>query len=286
MTKKVAIISDSTGCLTEDITKKYDIFTSYLMIIFGNESYQEFKEITPDKFIELTNAQSELPSTSQPSIGLTVELYEKILADGYDEIVHITISSALSGSYQSAVSASNMVDENKIHIFDSKTVAYPQGALAVEAAKMANSGKDSAEILANLEKLKNEVSLYAGIYDMTNLRKGGRVSHAKALLGSLMNVKPLITVTENGDIQPAGKVRTFKKVIGALVEKVQEAKLTEEDYEIGVMHIGNPEAAEQLKAEIRAIYPNITINDRPLSLVVAVHAGEGACAISWIKTNV
>jgi len=283
MAKKVAIVSDSTSGLPEEVTKEHGIFTSYLMIIFGEESFQEFKEITPEKFVEMCRAQSELPTTSQPSIGLTVELYEKILADGYDEIVHVTISKGLSGSYQSAVSASEMVNGDKIHVFDSGTVAYPQGALAIEAAKLANQGANAKEVLARLESMKNDVGLYAAIYTLTNLKKGGRLSPAEASLGSLLQIKPIIKLNkENGEIEAAGKVRTFKKAIAHLIEKAKEAKLTE-DYEIGLLQIANPESAAQLKSEIEKIYPNNKIHEMPLSLVVSTHAGEGAIAVTWAK---
>ena len=282
MTKKIAIVSDSTSCLSEETLTEYGIFTSYLMIIFGENAYQEFKEITPDEFVKKCNAQSELPTTSQPSIGLTVELYENILADGYDEIIHVTISSGLSGSYQSAVSAAEMVNADKIHVFDSRTVAYPQGAFAIEASKLASKGTSSDEILTHLESMKKDTQLYAAIYNLTNLKKGGRLGAVEASLGSLLQVKPIVAIQENGKLEAAGKVRTFKKALAALVEKAKEANLTDE-HEIGILHMANEEALDHLRGELKAIYPNIKIHELPLSLVVSVHAGEGACAVSWAK---
>ena len=283
MSKRIAIVSDSTGGLTEELLKEYNIYTSYLMIIFGSESYQEFKEVSPAKFVELSAAQKELPTTSQPSPGLTVEIYKKILADGYDEIIHFTISSELSGSYASAVSAAEMVDASKIHIFDTKTVAYPQGALAIEASKLAKAGKSVDEIKAELGKLTENMSLFAAINDMTNLKKGGRVSAISASLGSVLSIKPIIALTSEGTLAAAGKVRTFKKAIQFLVDEAKNANLDPEKDEIGILHMENPEAAAQIKSEVLAIYPGIKIMELPLSLVVSVHAGPGAAAISWIK---
>ena len=282
MSKKVAIVSDSTGCLSEDMLKEHHIFTSYLMITFGMKSYQEFKELSPEKFVELSNAQEELPSTSQPSIGSTVELYKKIFTEGYDEIIHITISSTLSGSYQSAVNAANMVDSDKIHIFDSKAVAYPQGALAIEAAKLGKDGKSAIETLVALERLQKNLHLTVAIYDLTNLKKGGRISNIQASLGNIMQVKPILTVTNEGNIEAVGKVRTFKKAIRALIDVAKNANL-DESYEVGILHVANPEGAQLLKSELQAIYPKVTMHDLPLSLVVAVHGGAGAVAVTWIK---
>jgi len=284
MSKKIAIVSDSTGCLSEEMLKEYHIFTSYLMIIFGNDSYQEFKELSSEKFVGLLNTQKELPSTSQPAIGLTVELYEKIFAEGYDEIVHITISSTLSGSYQSAVSAANMVDSEKIHIFDSKAVAYPQGALAIEAAKLSKAGKSVAEILVELERLQKNLHLTVAIADLTNLKKGGRISNIQASLGSVLQVKPILSVTSEGKIEAAGKVRTFRKAIQHLIDIAKEANL-DESYEVGILHVENPEGLQTLKSELQTIYPNVTMHELPLSLVVAVHGGAGAVAVTWIKNK-
>jgi len=283
MSKKIAIVTDSTSCLTDDLLKEYEIYPSYLMIIFGTESYQEFKEMSPAKFVERSAAQKELPTTSQPSPGLTVEIYKKLFADGYDEIIHLTISSALSGSYASAVSAAEMVDANNIHIFDTKTVAYPQGALAIEASKLAKAGKSVDEIKIELEKLKENMSLFAAINDMTNLKKGGRVSSIQASLGSVLSIKPIIALSPDGTLAAAGKVRTFKKAIGFLVDAAKEANLDPKRDEIGILHMENPDAAAQIKSEILTIYPEIKILELPLSLVVSVHAGPGAAAISWIK---
>ncbi|MCL2558918.1 MAG: DegV family protein [Turicibacter sp.] len=283
MSRKVAIVADSTSGLTDDLLKQYHIFPSYLMIIFEHDSYKEFKELSPERFVELSNAQKELPSTSQPSIGETVENYQNILKEGYDEIIHLTISSTLSGSYASAVSAAEMVDASKIHLFDTKTVAYPQGALTIEAATMANDGKSAEEILARLAELQSQIALVGAIYDMTNLRKGGRITPIAASLGNMLQIKPVIMIMPDGSLQPIAKVRTFKKALDALIEQVKEANLDESKDQICVLHLENPEAAAQLKEKILNIYPTIDIVEVPISLVVAIHVGPGIAAIGWIR---
>jgi len=284
MSKKIAIVTDSSASLPEEVLKEHNIYTSYLMIIFGNDSYQEFKEITPQKFADLSAAQTELPSTSQPAIGVTVELYENLLKEGYDEIIHITISSGLSGSYQSAVNAAEMVDAEKIHVFDSKTVAFPQGRLAVVAAKCVKEGKDVAEIIAELEKLLAHTHVSATVKTLDNLKKGGRLSNASAVIGSLLQVKPIIAMSPEGKLEAVSKVRTFKKAIGALIDITKDANL-DESYEVGIIHVLNPDDAEAFKAAIAEVYPNVTLHIVPLSLVVSAHVGEGTIAVSWAKTK-
>jgi len=284
MSKKIAIVSDSTGCLTDTMVKNHNIYISYLMIIFGNDSYQEFKEVSPEKFVKLSAAQEELPSTSQPSPGVTVEMYENIFKEGYDEIIHVTISNGLSGSYQTALSAAAMVDKDKIHVFDSKSVAFPQGALAIEAAKMVKAGKEASEIIAKLKEIQESSHIFATVKTLENLKKGGRLSNASAVIGGMLQIKPIVSMSDTGLLEAVSKVRTFKKAIQSLIDTAKDANL-DETYEIAIMHMENLEDAMELKNAIATIYPNITLHILPLSLVVSVHVGEGALGITWIKTN-
>ena len=284
MSKKIAIVSDSTGCLTEEMVKAHNIHICYLMIIFGPHSYQEFKEITPEKFLEFSATQVELPTTSQLAPGLIVEIYENLLKSGYDEIIHVTISSGLSGSYQSAVNAAEIVGIDEIHVFDSKMVAFPQGALAIEAAKLIKVGKEVSEIVSELEKIRETTHLSASVKTLENLKKGGRLSNASAVIGSMLQIKPIIAMSDEGKLEAISKVRTFKKAMQALVDIAKAAHLND-SYEIGIMHMQNEEDATTLKKAIAAFYPNITIHILPLSLVVSAHVGEGAVGLTWIKTT-
>lgn len=284
MSKKVAIIADSTGCLSEEMLKAHHIHTSYLMIIFGNDSYQEFKEISPAKFLELSASQEELPSTSQPSPGLTVELYENLLKEGYEEIVHVTISSQLSGSYQSAIHAASMVDEKKIHVFDSLTVAFPQGALAMIASRLAEEGMNAAQIITALEEARDTTHISASVKTLDNLKKGGRLSNASAVIGSMLQIKPVLAMSKEGKLEAVAKVRTFKKALQALIDTAAEANL-DESYEIAVMHMENLDDATFVKEALQTLYPNVTTHILPLSLVVSAHVGEGTIGVTWVKLS-
>lgn len=284
MSNKIAIVTDSTASLKDKLLKEYNIYTNYLTISFKQDSYKEFKDISTDKFLELCQSQDELPSTSQPAIGLTVELYEKLLADGYDEIIHITISGEVSGSFASATSAAEMVNAEKIHIFDSKTMVFAQGGLAIEASKLAKAGKTTAEIITELEKIRPEGALIAAIKNLENLRKGGRLSNASAVIGGLLQIKPVVHLATSGKIEALGKVRTFKKTIGFLADQARAANLDESKYEFCILNTQNSEDAAMLKKQIREIYPTIPINeDTELSLVIASHTGTGAIAVGWYK---
>jgi len=284
MSKKIAIITDSTAGLPEAMTKAHGIYISHLMILFGNDSYQEFKTITTEKFIELSAAQSELPTTSQLSPGLTVEMYEKVLKDGYDEIIHITLSSGLSGSYQAAVSAAQMVETHKVHVFDSKTTSFPQGGLAIEATKLVKAGKNAEEIIQKLHEIRSTSGAFATVKTLENLKKGGRLSNASAVIGGMLQIKPVITMSDAGTLDAISKVRTFNKAIQFLIDAAKDANL-DESFEIAVMHVQNLEDVTALKDAIAKIYPKLKIHVIEISLVIAVHVGEGALGVSWLKVN-
>lgn len=280
--RKIAIVTDSTGCIPVEQLKELDIHVSYISIVFGTESYREFVDMTPEQFLERCANYSGLPTTSQPSPGQTIELYESLLEQGYEDIIHINLSSQLSGSHQNALNCAEMVNPEHIHVFDSRTVAYPQGMLAVYAAKKAQEGASVQEILEYLEMMRDNNELYAAINDLTNLRKGGRLSNVEAALGSLLQIKPVCKIQPDGTLQAIEKIRTFKKSLKRLIEIAKEANLSD-DYQIVVMHIGNEEGAKTLQTELKAFYPNHEINIYPISLVVAVHGGPGAVAMGWVK---
>ena len=280
--RKIAIVTDSTGCIPVEQLKEFDIHVSYISLVFGTESYREFVDMTAEQFLERCANYSGLPTTSQPSPGQTIELYESLFEQGYEDIIHINLSSQLSGSHQNAVNCAEMVNPEHIHVFDSRTVAYTQGMLAVYAAKKAQEGASVQEILEYLEMMRENNQLYAAINDLTNLRKGGRLSNVEAALGSLLQIKPICQIQPDGTLQAIEKIRTFKKSLKRLIEIGKEANLSD-DYQIVVMHIGNEEGAKTLQAELKEVYPNHEINIYPISLVVAVHGGPGAVAMGWVK---
>jgi DegV family protein with EDD domain len=278
---KIAIVVDSTGCLDPKVVEELNIYTSYITILFGMEALQEFKEVTPEMFVQKSAQMKDLPSTSQPAPGQVKELYDGIFADGYEEIIHIAISEALSGTYQNAVNVASEYD-GKVHVVNSRQIAFPQGNMAVQAAEMAKAGKSAAAILSKMEELSRASGLVAAIAELTNLKKGGRLSNASAALGGLLNIKPIIAIQPSGKVEAVNKVRTFKKALKAIVSHLEEQKLTD-DYELCVLHMENPSEAAIVHEELAKAYPNLNIQLRPISLVLAVHAGPGAVAIGWGK---
>ena len=177
-----------------------------------------------------------------------------------------------------------MVAADKIHVFDSRSVAFPQGALAIKATELAAAGKDVKVIISELETMRGTMHVSAAVKTLENLKKGGRLSNASAVLGSMLQVKPIVSMSEEGKLEAVSKVRTFKKAIAALVDVARDANL-DDSYEISVIHVLNPEEGAVLQATIAEIYPSLKVDLIPLSLVVAAHVGEGMLAVTWVKTK-
>src|SRR5699024_4139803 len=221
-----------------------------------------------------------LPTTSQPSVGDFVETYES-LAETYDSIIFIHISSELSGTGQSAQTAKTLVEGVDIHIFDSKYSAIPQGFFAIEAAKLAQENKSPEQILAHLEQLREKVRAYFMVDDLSHLQRGGRISNAQAVLGSLLKVKPILHIDE-GLIVPYEKIRTPKKALNKIVRMLEDDLEKDAVEQVCFIH-GNDEAsAIDLEKQFKEKFPTIDTFISYFGPVVGTHLGEGSIGIAWL----
>jgi DegV family protein with EDD domain len=276
----IAILTDSTAYLPKKVREEHHIYMVPLNVIFGSESYQEEVELTTEQFYEEIKHRDQLPKTSQPAIGNLLETYEK-LAETYDEVISIHLSSGISGTFQSAVSAGNMVEGIKVHAFDSEISAYAQGFYVLEAAKMAAEGKTVEDILARLKEIRESMKVYFMVDDLSHLHRGGRLNAAQLVVGSMLKIKPLLHF-EDKKIVPYEKIRTRKKAIKRIVELFeQDAK--DVAVKATVIHSQREEEAHALKAEIEEKYKNAEVVVSHFGPVLGTHLGEGAIGMAWYK---
>ncbi|UHA61561.1 DegV family protein [Metabacillus litoralis] len=278
---KTAIVTDSTAYIPQHIRELHDIHMIPLSVNFGDETYQEEIEITSQQFFEKMKNHKELPTTSQPSIGMFVELFER-LSKEYDALISIHLSSGISGTYNGAATAGDMVENIEVYPFDTEVSAMVQGFYALEAAEMAQVGKSPTDIMARLEGMKKTMSAYIMVDDLTNLQKGGRLSGAAALIGSLLQVKPILHF-DNKVIVPYEKVRTKKKALNRVFDLLHEDAKDNEPMRVVVIHANRPEEAEKMKEELQEKYKNIECMVSYFGPVVGTHLGEGAIGIGWYK---
>ncbi len=276
---RTAIVTDSTAYIPEDLRNRFDIHIVPLNVVFGEEAYREELELTASDFYEMVRRYGQLPTTSQPPIGQFVELFEQ-LSKEYDAVISIHLSSGISGTYQGAVAAGNMVDGIEVHPFDSEITCMVQGFYVLEAAKMAQEGKEPGEIIARLEEMRTNSDAYFVVDDLQNLQRGGRLNGASALIGSLLQVKPILQF-EDKVIVPFEKVRTKKKALKRVIE------LFEQDYQKGlplqavIIHGNAEQEALELKSELEKSYPNAEFIVIYFGAVIGTHLGEGAIALGW-----
>ncbi|OZM56515.1 fatty acid-binding protein DegV [Lottiidibacillus patelloidae] len=276
----IAIVTDSTAYLPKEVREEHNIYMVPLNVIFGSESYQEELELTTDQFYEEIKKRDQLPKTSQPAIGNLLEMYEK-LAEDYDEVISIHLSSGISGTFQSAVSAGNMVDGIKVHAFDTEISAMAQGFYVLEAAKMAKQGKTVSEIITRLEEIKESMKVYFMADDLSHLHRGGRLNAAQLLVGSMLKIKPLLSFVDK-KIVPFEKIRTRKKAIKRILELFDE-DINGSQVKATVIHSQREEEACALKAEIEAKYPNAEVVVSHFGPVIGTHLGEGSIGMAWYK---
>ncbi|EUJ27930.1 hypothetical protein MFLO_12888 [Listeria floridensis FSL S10-1187] len=208
--EKIAVVADSTAYLPQNLVEKYQIRIVPLSVIIDGVSYKEEVELSTEQFYQRIKTSEDFPTSSQPAPGDFVTLFESLRDEGFTSVITVHLTSGISGTFQNAVSAGTMVDGIDVHAVDSGLACMAQGSLALKAAILAEEGKSTEEILAYLERMKKTMDAYFMVDDLNNLQRGGRLSGAQAMIGSLLQIKPILHF-EDLHIVLFEKVRTQKK---------------------------------------------------------------------------
>ncbi|MBR3117969.1 MAG: DegV family protein [Oceanobacillus sp.] len=276
---KVAVMTDSTAYIPAEIREIANVHMVPLSVVFGDKSYEEEIDITTEEFYQKVRETKQLPKTSQPSIGYVTTKLEELKKD-YDAVVSVHLSSGISGTYQTVISAGEMIDGIDVYAYDSEMSCMVQGFYALEAAKMAEQGKAVGEIIQRLDEMKETMKAYFMVDDLTNLQRGGRLSGAQALVGSLLQVKPILHFSEKL-IVPFEKIRTRKKAISRIIGMLEEDANKGKDLSVVFIH-GNDEAsALELRDAFLQKYPSMEATISYFGPVIGTHLGEGAIGVGW-----
>lgn len=276
-----AVVTDSTAYLSQAEQDQYMIHVVPLSVIFDQETFAEGVDIEVSTFYDKVREAKELPKTSQPPIGEFVNLFEKLTKD-YDEVVTIHLSSGISGTYQGAVQAGEMVDGIDVYGFDSEIACAVQGFYVIEAGKMAKEGASAKEIIAKLNDMKQTMRAYFMVDDLSHLQRGGRLSAASALIGGLLQVKPILHF-ENKVIVPFEKIRTRKRALKR-VEELLGADVAEyPDIEAVVIHANCETEGKEWLATLQEKYPTVHFKLSYFGPVIGTHLGEGSLGMGWYR---
>ena len=273
----VRIVTDSTADLNTTQQQSAGLTVVPLNVRFGDQVFKDHIDLSTDEFFSRLKASPQLPKTSQPSVGAFEEAFRKHREAG-DDVVAVLISSKVSGTFGAAELAAKSVDRDHIEIVDSLTTSMALGFLALEGAKHAKTGASRKEVADRIRSLVPKARVLAAVDTLTYLERGGRIGRARALLGSLLNVKPLITL-QDGEVAPLGRARGRVQAIDKLVSLLQrDGKLSN----LAVLHGSSRSDAERLRDRVSGNYPGMEIPLAETGAVIGTYTGPGVIGFTYI----
>ena len=278
---KIAIVTDSTAYLPEDLRKRLNIHVVPLAVTIDGQDYDEEVDITTSEFYDKVRGDGPLPKTSQPSVGQFAETFRELRQARADAIISIHLSSGISGTYAGAVQAGELAKELDVRAFDSEISCYMQGYYAIRAAERAQEGVAIDDIMAELAEMKQTMRAYFMVDDLSHLQRGGRLSSAQALIGGLLQVKPILHFVDKV-IVPFEKIRTRKKAMKRIVDLLAE-DAAEMPVEASIIHGNCPEEADEWLVELKERLPDVEFTISYFGPVIGTHLGERAMGLGWVK---
>ena len=273
----VRIVTDSTADLTSAQQRSADITVVPLNVHFGDQVFRDRVDLTGEEFFRKLKSSAQHPRTSQPSVGAFEEAFRALRSDGHD-IAAVMLSAKVSGTYNSALMAARSVDGDHIEVIDSESTSMALGFLTLEAAEKATAGASLKDVAAHVRGLVPKARILAAMDTLTYLERGGRIGKARALLGSLLNVKPLITLQE-GEVVPLGRARSWPQALDRLVEVLQrDTQVTR----LAVLHGAADTDAQQLRARVAPRYPGLEIQLAEIGPVLGTYTGPGVVGFTYL----
>ncbi|MFC2004653.1 DegV family protein [Chloroflexota bacterium] len=277
----VKIITDSLSDITSDIAEGLGITLVPLTVIFGRDTFLDRVTMTTDEFYHRLTHDNVWPTTTQPTPAAFVEVYNE-LAKETDEILVVTLSSKLSGTYQSALSAKSMVEGKcRVEIIDSQLVAMGLGLLVISIAKKAQAGANLDELVDSVRRAMPRSHFVVYFDTLKYLAKGGRIGKAQGLLGSMLSVKPMLTIRE-GQMAPLTRVRSLSGGMDYLYNFAAGISQIEE---LAVEHATTPDEADRLVKRLGSVFPKERIFKSTISPVLGVYGGPGAMALTVLEAE-
>lgn len=275
---KIKIVTDSTVDLADDVLKEYGIEVVPLSIHIDGETFIDRTGITPEQFIQKMKVSEELPKSSQPAVGLFVDVYNQLAEEGYD-IISIHMAGGMSGTVQAALMAAELSKGN-VTVIDSRYISKALSFQVVEAAKMALEGKSVDEIVSRLLIVRENTRLFVFVDTLENLIKGGRIGKGKALIGSLLNIKPIASL-DGGEYTPVTKVRSHTQAVKYLAKQFSEDVKDKTIKKVGIAHAEGKELALKLKQAIYELTGFEEVDIDFTTPVISTHTGVGAIGFMY-----
>ncbi len=277
----IKIICDTMNDVPQDVVDKYDIDVLPATIIFNEKEYKAGVDLNGDEFYKMLRESKEIPKTSQITYATFSEVFNKYINEG-KTVLYLAGSSVSSGTYQSAMLAKSDI-EGPLYIFDTYSLCIGGGMLAKEAAIMAEEGKSIEEIIEKLEELKDKVQVYFSVDALDHLHKGGRISGAKAAVGTLLNIKPILKI-EDGLVKQKSQVRGSKKIMSGLMDKLTEEVSGDfSDIDVYVAYNDDLDLRDQFVERVKEKLNPRNVYSIQIGSCVACHSGPDVLGIACLS---
>ena len=281
---KIAILTDSCSDVPENMLKRFCIYQIALSINYNDKSYRDRIDITPEQVYE--NLQNEIPHTSLPTMGEIHEIIEKIIEDGYTQIIIPVISSGLSGTYNAIKNVCSEFKDIKTAVIDTKNIALGSGFLSVYAAQLVEKHFSFEKIVKKIEDKIGDSHIYYSLQTLQYLVKGGRLGRVEGMLGSMLQIKPIISCDEDGIYYTVEKVRGRKQSINKLIEIVEDKLKDKKNYYLTICHGYAQEEADKIKERMKSCLDNATLfMEGQISPALGVHTGPGLIGIGFFDLD-
>lgn len=280
----IQIITDSAADFEPHELKQLGITCIPLTVMFGDMEYQENVNLSKNEFYAKLLASNQSAKTAQASPQILIDLFETSHQQG-DKAIYITLSSGLSGTYQSACMVQSSLGYETCHVIDSKNGTGGQRILVEHAVKLRDAGKSAAEILAGIEDVRSRIVLYACMDTMKYLYQGGRISHTAYKLGTLAHIKPIISVDSNGYVQVPAKAMGMRKGMD-LMCKYPELQDRDPDFPLYVMYTNNRTTGETLASRLATVGHTVPEEHIiPVGAAIGSHIGPNACGLVYVRNH-
>lgn len=282
---KTAVVTDSTANLDQETIDKYGIKVVPIPYIIDGTEYQDGVDLTRPEFYEKMRNAKDFPTTSQPPVGEMINLYNQLADEGYDAVISIHIAGTISGLMTTLNNLKGQLDNIKLYPIDSSITEVPMGWMVRLAARMAAQNEDAEKIVAAVEQLKKQYDAVFVVDDLKNLAHGGRLSNASAFIGTVLKIKPLLHFDKESDkIVAFEKVRSLKKAMKRAQEIIkEETDKADYPFRLLVIHANNEKRGQEWVKEVQKAFPGIPVSLDEFDPVIAVHLGEGALALGFIR---
>ncbi|MGN8913683.1 DegV family protein [Anaerofustis butyriciformans] len=281
--EKIAIITDSGTDVPPKYIEKYNMYVIPLIVNYNNQSYRDGVDININTICE--TLKEEVPTTSLPSIDDIMETFERVLTDGYKKVIVVTISSGLSGTHNAMrISSESFEDKLDIMLVDTKNIDIGAGFTAIRAGELIEQGYSFEEIKEKLDDVINNTKVYFCVKTLEYLRKGGRIGLVASVVGTALDLKPVISCNSDGIYYVVSKARGRKKSLKKAINEAKKYAKQFEEYNIAVVNVWSKEEAKEIEDNIKNDFPNVkSVFVGAISPALAVHTGPGLIGVGVQK---